>query len=181
MSQNSNGNGNNYGWKKRKAITVTCPSGQKVIVKRPGPEFYLRSGRVSRTFTLALTTEKDAPALDAPIEEKRDFWESKIERMSDSELEALVLFAKDLIVTMVVSPRLVLNPREDSDEIGPEDIEHDFWFLFAYGMANFVGIKVPVGAPGAESEVEVSDLETFRPESGVSRDSVDSAHVQPDA
>ena len=178
MSQNGNG----YGWKKRQAITVTCPSGQKVVVKRPGPDFYLRSGRVSRTFTLALTTEKDAPALEAPIEEKRKFWEGKIERMSDDELAALLMFAKDLIVTMVISPRIVLEASDDDeDTITPEDIGNDFWFLFAYGMANFVGIKVPVGAPGAESEVKVSDLETFRTESSVSGDSVDGVHVSADA
>lgn len=173
--------GNGYGWKKRQVITVTCPSGQQVIVKRPGPEFYLRSGRVARTFTTGLDKDPNAPAADASLEAKRDYWTDKIANMSDTELEALILFAKDLIVTMVISPRLVLNPREDSDEIGPDDIEHDFWFLFAYGMANFVGIKIPVGAPGAESEVEVSDLSTFRPEPGVSRDSVDGVHVQPDA
>lgn len=177
MSQNGNG----YGWKKRTAITLPCPSGQKVVVKRPGPEFILRSGRVARTFTQALTKDDNAPAADANLEQRRDYWIEKIETMSDEELTALMLFAKDLIVTMVISPRIVLEPREDSDEIGPEDIGNDFWFLFAYGMANFVGIKVPVGAPGAESEVEVSDLETFRAESGVSGDSVDGANVQPNA
>jgi hypothetical protein len=77
---------------------------------------------------------------------------------------------------MMVSPKLVLNPDPDKDEIGPDDIGNDFWWLFEYAMTNFYGLKVPVG----DEEVKVSDLESFRPESGVSGVRVDSVHVPPD-
>lgn len=170
---------NGYGWKKRQLITLPCPSGQKVIVRRPGPEFTLRSGRVARTFTKALTVnaEPNAPKDANDLAAMQEYGLEIIAKMSDEDLAALMLFARDLVVTMVVSPRIVLNPREDSDEIGPEDIGNDFWFLFAYGMKNFMDLKVPVGTGDMESEVEVSDLSTFRAESGVSGHGVDGLHI----
>jgi hypothetical protein len=38
----------NGGWKKRQTETITCPSGQVVQIRRPGPEFTLRAGKVRR-------------------------------------------------------------------------------------------------------------------------------------
>lgn len=162
----SSTNGN--GWKPRKAEKLTCPSGQEVTIRRPGPEFTLRSGRVARTFAMALNESKEEE--DGAPKSPEDVFDE----MSDEELAALTLFAGELVRAMVISPKLVLNPREGCDEIGPEDVPGpDFWFLFNYGMMNFVGIKVPVG----ETEVEVSDLETFREEPGVQGDSLDIVHV----
>lgn len=160
---------NGNGWKPRKDLKLTCPSGQEVTVRRPGPEFMLRNGRVARTFSKSLSVAKREPGQS--IEEYNS---AVIEQMSDDELAALMLFARGLVCGMLVSPKLVLNPRADQDEIGPDDMPTtDFWFLFNYGMQNFIGIKVPV----AETEVEVEDLETFRAEPGISGDSVDGVHV----
>jgi hypothetical protein len=99
--------------------------------------------------------------------------EEMFEQMSDEELAAVVVFTRELVCAMLVSPKLVLNPNPSKDEIGPDDIGEDLWFLFNYGMTNFFGLKVPVG----EAEVEVKDLETFRAEPGISGDSVDSVHL----
>src|SRR5687768_9673175 len=159
---------NGNGWKPRKTAKVTCPSGQEVYVRRPGPELALRAGRVARTFTKLLPKNPDE------LEQLKDKSpEEVIMEMSDEELASLTIFARELVVAMMVSPKLVLNPNPERDEIGPDDVGDDFWFLFNYGMQNFYGIKVPVG----ESEVEVKDLETFREEPGVSGDSVDSLHL----
>lgn len=166
MSNNGNG------WKPRKIETITCPSGQVVQVKRPGPEFTLKAGRVARTFTKAVS---ERPVGDQTLEE---YGLSVLEGMSDEDLAVVTLFGKQLVCAMMASPKLVLNPREGFDEIGPEDVPgRDFWHLFGYAMSNFVGMTVPVG----ESEVEVKDLETFRDESGISGDGVDGLHVSPDA
>jgi len=160
---------NGNGWKPRQDLKLTCPSGQEATVRRPGPEFVLKSGKVARTFTRSRSVNQ--PQDGQSIEE---FGLDAIAQMSDTELAAVMVFARELVCTMLVSPRLVLNPREGFDEIGPNDVPSgDFWFLFNYGMQNFLGIKVPL----METEVEVKDLETFRPESGLQGDSVDGAHI----
>jgi hypothetical protein len=69
----------------------------------------------------------------------------------------------------------VQNPQ--GDEVGPDDIGDDFWFLFNYAMTGYFNLSVPVG----DQEVKVADLETFREESSVSGDSVDRPEVQSDA
>lgn len=160
---------NGNGWKPRQDLNLTCPSGQEVTVRRPGPEFVLKSGKVARTFTSSLSQPADRQAGQSIEQYSMDV----IARMSDEELATLMVFARELVCTMLVSPKLVLKPREGFDEIGPDDIGNDFWWLFNYAMSNFLGIKVPVG----ETEVEVADLETFRTESGIQGDGMDSTHV----
>ncbi len=160
---------NGNGWKPRKSIVLPCPSGQQVTVMRPGPEFILRNGKIARTFSKSLSAHKPAGG-----QSMENYGEEIIAKMSDEEIATLMLFAKGLVCAMLVSPKLVLAPRPDADEIGPEDVPPvDFWFLFNYGMENFMDLKVPI----ADTEVEVSDLETFRSESGIQGDSMDSAHL----
>jgi hypothetical protein len=163
---------NNGGWKPRKLLSLTCPSGQMVQVRRPGPELGLRSGRVARTFT---AISGDATKKKRDDESLEQYYQRFFDELSDEELSALLLFAREMVLAMMVSPKLVLNPNPDKDEIGPDDIGNDFWYLFNYGMTNFVGIKVPVG----NAEVEVKDLETFRGESGISGDGVDRPLLPP--
>lgn len=153
-------------WKPRKTVPLTCPSGQVVQVRRPGPEFTFRLGRIAHTFSKALKPEDG--------QSSEDYGLSVIEKMSDEELASLMIFGREYICAMVVSPKIVLNPREGFDEIGPDDIGDDFWFLFNYAMAGFLGIKVPVGG----EEVEVADLATFREEPGLPGHSVDSQDVR---
>lgn len=156
MSNNGNG------WKPRKIQPYECADGSTVYVQRPGPEFTLRAGRIPRTFTKSLSEAKGNE-------------EEKPAGLSEEEQEGIVAFARELIVAMVVSPKLKLNPKPDSDELGPDDTGVDFWPLFSYGMSNFFNAKVPVG----DGEAEVKDLETFREEPGIRGDSVDSLHVSP--
>lgn len=156
---------NGHGWKPRKVHTFTCADGSTVLVQRPGPELALRVQRIPRTFTKSL--------VEKPSEgnEQDDSPEARLAQMSDEEQNAVVALARELIVAMVVSPKLKLNPKEG--ELGPDDTGADFWPLFTFAMTNFYDIKVPV----AEGEVEVPDLETFRNDSGLSGDSVDGAHI----
>lgn len=156
-------------WQPRKIESLTCPSGVVVQVRRPGPEFMIRAGKRARTFSKVL------PKPEREGQSPQEYGLTVLEQMSDEDLASLMVFARDLICAMVVSPKIVLEPREGFDEIGPDDIGNDFWFLFNYGMAGFLGIKIPVGG----EEVEVADLANFRDESGVSGHGVDGEDIQP--
>lgn len=165
------------GWKPRKTETLECPSGQSVQVRRPGPEFMLRAGRVARTFSkYASKADKEQDEKERQSLSPEEYGLQTLAKMSDDELAAVMIFARELVCAMLVSPRLVREPRPDSDEIGPEDIGDDFWFLFGHGMTGYFNLKVPVG----NGEVEVKDLETFRPESGVSGHGADGGSVSSD-
>lgn len=164
---------NGNGWKPRKTESFTTMSGQVVQIKRPGPEFMLRAARVARTFTRAVTQKPDEEN-----QSPQEYGLSVLAKMGDEELAAVMIFARELICAMIVSPKLVLNPRPGFNEIGPDDVpDSDFWELFNRAMTDFFGFKIPVG----NEEVEVSDLETFRAESGVSGNSVDGPEVRPNA
>lgn len=155
---------NGNGWKPSKVQPYTCADGSTVYVHRPGPELALRVGRIPRTFTKSLNDENEKLSP-----------EERLSQMSDEEQDATVQVAREVIVAMVVSPKLKLNPKEG--ELGPDDTGADFWPLFSYAMDNYFKIKVPVG----EGEVEAEDLATFRAEPGVSGDSMDGVHIPSDA
>lgn len=159
-------NGNQ--WKPSLTHEVTCPSGQKVLVKRPGPEFAIRAGRIPNIFASEDPEDKKQEG-----ETEEEYGKRLIGKWSNEEQQSLVDFARYLLVSMVVSPKLVLNPRPERGELGPDDTGDDFWFLYKYGMDKFYREKVAVG----DAEVEAKDLESFREESSVSGDSVDSLHV----
>lgn len=164
---------NNGGWKPRKLEMIECPSGQKVQVRRPGPEFTLKAGRIPQTFR-----DVNDPKFKKLESETDDEYNQRLTvQMTDEEQEAAVAVARELLVASVVLPRLSMNPGPG--ELHPDDTGIDFWFLYNYAYRNFMGIKVPVGdeANETEAEVEVKDLESFREESGVSGDSLDSVHV----
>lgn len=179
MSTNiSTTNGQNFGWKPRALAPLICPSGQKVMVRRPGPEFALRAGRVHRTFTKAKKSNEQEEQEKKEMEglSPEEYGLKTLANMGDEELAAVMIFARELVCTMMVSPRLVREPRPGFNEIGPDDIGDDFWFLFNYAMTNFYNLSVPVG----ETEVQVKDLETFRPGSSISGDSDNSPEVRTD-
>jgi hypothetical protein len=157
---------NNGGWKKRPIETLTCPSGQEVQIRRPGPEFMLRAGKVARTFSQVLTRDLD--------NEKDGL--SLISDMTDDEQAAVLDFARELVCAMVVNPPLTLKPKTP-DELTPDDIADDMWFLLTYAMTGFFNLPVPVGD---NQEVQVSDLKSFRSDDSVSRDSADGTDVRTD-
>lgn len=162
-----------YGWKPRKVEPFTCFSGRKVMLKRPGPEFIVRSARYARTYSRLVTERPPNTNGDEPL---GDFFE-ELAKLDDEQLAALLLFADQLLCAILDSPKLVPNPDPDKNQIGPRDIpDLDFWQLFIHGMGGFTNIAVPVG----DTEVKVSDLESFREGAGVQGLGVDSASVSPD-
>ncbi len=157
----------NNGWKPRKTETITCPSGQTVQVRRPGPEFMLRAGRVAKTFSNIVGRKGED-------ESAEDYSLNMLAKMSDDELAAVMIFARELVCEMLVSPRLVREPR-GPDEIGPDDIGDDFWFLFNYAMTGYFNLKIPVG----DGEVEVADVESFPEVTSVSGDGPNGESISP--
>ena len=155
----------NY-WKPRQSECFTCPSGQKVYIRRPGPEFVLRAPRGLRGLRAFIT--------DTTPQVAGNEWEL-MSGMAEDEQEALVEYARDLICACVTSPKLFRHPTPQ--QLGPDDTEGDFWPLFGELMRRYIGGKVAVG----DTEVEEEDLKSFRPESSVPGDSVDSVHVSSDA
>lgn len=156
-------NGNQ--WKPNKPWEETCPSGQKVWVKMPGPEFTLKAGRIGRTFSAKLTQEDKREG-----ETDAEYNQRLFESMSDDELETSFAYGRILLVAMCISPKLYLNPNADKDQIGPDDLPaDDFWHLVnVYSRRNKGGVvKV------ADTEVEAESLETFRDESGIPGSGVD--------
>jgi hypothetical protein len=157
-------NGGN-GWKKRPIETLTLQSGQKVQVRRPGPDFMLRSGKVARTFSRSMSAiPRDSNAHPG------DF----LAGLSKDDQDALMEFGRELVCAMVVSPPLIRHPKDDT-EVGPDDIGDAFWELFIYAMSGYFNLKVPVG----NEEVEVADLTTFREESGIQGDGDHGSEIRP--
>lgn len=165
---------NGNGWKPRKTETLTTPSGVEVKVMRPGPEFALRAARIHKTFSKKKPTEQEKQDMKGLTPE--EYGLKTLADMDDEELAAVMIFARELVCAMLVSPKLVREPRPGQNEIGPDDIGDDFWWLFNYAMTNFYGLKVPVG----DAEVEIADVESFRSESGISGDSDNSPEVRTD-
>lgn len=164
------------GWKPRKIETLECPSGQTVQVRRPGPEFMLRATRVHRTFSkFANKEEKEEDEQEREALSPEEYGLKQLAKMSDDELAAVLIFGRELVCAMLVSPKLVREPRPNSDEIGPDDIEDDFWFLFNYAMSGYFNLKVPVG----DGEVSVSDLESFHSEPSIQGVSTDGESISP--
>lgn len=160
---------NGNGWKPNVPEKWTGPSGQEVLLRHPGPEFTLRLGRTQRVFSGSESVpERKEGQTD------KEYAQEVLEHISDEELVGM---ARELIVAMVDSPKLVLNPNAENGEIGPDDTGMDFWPLYNYGMAKYFSRTGPIKVGEGESEVEVSDLETFPEETSVSGDSVDGVHV----
>lgn len=155
-------------WKRRSGPEeFTCPSGQKVLTQPPGPAFTLKLGRTTRVFT---TPEGVPKKRDDQTEE--EYGLEVLEHISDDEL---VESARLLLVAMCIKPKLSLNPDYVKGELHPDDTETDFWPLYQYGMQKYFGRKGKVQT--GDEEAEVTDLESFRDESSVSRSGVDSIHV----
>ena len=164
MSTNvSTTNGNK--WAPRKSEKWIAPSGQEVWTRAPGPEFTLRLGRTPRAFT---TTESVPQRREGQTEE--EYGREVLDQISD---EGLVTFARELLVAMVETPKLVHEPGPG--QLGPDDTGTDFWPLYQYGMSKYFNRSVSV--PAGDGEVEANDLTTFPSESGISGDSVDGVSV----
>lgn len=117
-------------WRKRETREFLCLSGNKVIVRRPGPDLALKAGKVARI----LKAQMDA---GADVNKQLEF----IETLPDDELEKLMAFARILVSDVVIQPPLSLHPKEG--QLTPDDVPlEDFWQIFMSGMQGFPDMPV---------------------------------------
>lgn len=141
-------------WEKRRTQQLTCPSGNKPTVQRPGPSVALKAGKILRILNRNKTEVKD---IDSQL--------SFIERLDDNELEKLTEFARVIIADVVVEPVLSLHPK--GDQLSPDDLPpNDFWFIFIWAANG--GPDMPVATKEGETTVEA--VETFPGGQGASAD-----------
>lgn len=147
-------NGTNV-WRKRVNTSIKCPSGKIVVVKRPGPEMALKAGKILRIFQ-----SRGLDAATATLDKQLEV----IESLSDSELDDLTVYARVLLVNVVVDPPLFLKPK--ADQLEPDDLPlGDFWFLAFGGMNGWPTMPVKL-ADGEETTVAA--VEAFPPGQGPS-------------
>lgn len=144
-------------WRKRTTLSILCPSTKVAIVRRPSPELALRAGKIARMFQ----RQKIDAATD--VERQLDF----IESLTDEEINKLTVFARALLVNVMVEPRVFLNPTET--QLEPDDLPNaDFWFLFLGAMNGWPDMPIKL-ADGEETTVEA--VATFPDGQGTSSDS----------
>ena len=164
-------NGNQ--WKPLTAEKWICPTGQVVWIRQPGPELTIRLGRLPKAVAGNMPPRRHGQTEEEYDRALEEYTREALQKVDDEEI---VTSARQLLVAMLESPKLVLNPRHELGELGPDDTGIDFWPLYEHGMNKYfrAGRKL---IKAGEGEVEEKDLETFRAESGVSGDSVDSIHI----
>lgn len=128
-------------WRKRSTQALTCPSGNKIIIRRPGPELALKSGKIARIF------QKQTQADLTDVNKQLEF----IENLPDDELNKLMGFARVLVADVVIDPPLSLHPKEG--QLTPDDVPlADFWYIFTWAMNG--GPDMPVQLEEGETTVE---------------------------
>jgi hypothetical protein len=131
-------------WQKRAAIDLPCPSGAVCKVRRPSPEVSLKGGRILNVFHPDTVNARGAA-----------------EDLSDEEADQTYVFARQVVLAVVVSP--VLSSDRNSEGLTPEDIPPaDFWLVFRWAMRG--GSDIPVALEEGETTVET--VETFPVEHG---------------
>src|SRR5687767_13822228 len=128
-------------WRKRTTQALTCPSGNRIIIRRPGPELALKSGKIARIF------QKQGQDDLGDVNKQLEF----IENLPDEELNKLMGFARVLISDVVIDPPLSLHPKEG--QLTPDDVPlSDFWYIFTWAMNG--GPDMPVKLEEGETTVE---------------------------
>lgn len=150
-------------WRKRETISFPCVSGNKIIVRRPGPDLALKAGKVARI----LKAQSEA---GTDVNKQLEF----IETLPDDELEKLMTFARIFVSDVVINPPLSLHPKEG--QLSPDDVPlEDFWQIFISGMRGFPEAAIKT----VEGETSIEAVQTFSGEQDASVDiSEDSESVQ---
>ena len=163
MSQTNSANQ----WTKRVNISMTCPSGKVVTVRRPGPEIALKGGKILRIFR-ARGIDPEKSTINQQL--------NVIETLSDDELNDLATFARAVLVNVMVDPPLSLKAKDG--QLEPDDLPlGDFWFLAIQGMNGWP--NAPVKLVDAE-ETTVAAVENFPEQQGAGANAGgDGKQVQP--
>jgi hypothetical protein len=80
-----------------------------------------------------------------------------MEKLSDAELEKVMVFARPLVVDVVEHPSLFLKP--EGEQLGPDDLpDPDFWAIVLWALNG--GPDIPVQLKDGE-ETTVEAVATF--------------------
>lgn len=149
------------GWNKRISVPLTCPSGEIVMVRRPGPDMALKAGKAAR---ILQRQPGDKTNRDAQL--------AFIESLSDDEINKLMTFGRVMLVDIITEPALSLLPREGQLCVDDVPLE-DFWFIFTSAMNGLP--EMPVKTKDGETTVEA--VENFPREQSGSLSSDDNSEV----
>lgn len=132
-------------WRKRLTTEITCPSGNVVTVRRPGPSMALKAGRIARIL-------EGQPKNIKSVAEQIAWMES----LGDEDLEKLTDYAVSIMPDIVVKPIVSLHPKQG--EYHPNDIPvPDFWHIFLQVMTGLHELPVPL----KEGETTVEAVNKF--------------------
>lgn len=133
-------------WRKRLTYAFTCPSGNIVQIRRPGPSLALKGTKAARIF------QRGGPEVLTDVDSQLAF----IEALPDADVDEIYNFARIMLTDVVAEPRLYLNPS--SDQLSPDDVPvADFWAIF---ISTSNGIReMPVKLKDGETTVDA--VETF--------------------
>lgn len=155
----------NNQWQKRQTIKLACPSGNEVMVRRPGPDLAVKAGKFARVLQKVGGKKGNA----TPDEQL-----AAIEKLPDGELEQLMTFARVVLADVVINPPLSLHPKEG--QLSPDDVPlNDFWFIHTWAMNG--GPTMPVKLKEGETTVEAVETFPSGQEPGLTS-SVDSEQIQ---
>lgn len=133
-------------WQKRKPLRLECPSGSVCYAQRPSPEISLKGGKLAHIFA-------------APVAALNP--QAVINELSDEDAAKVYLFARELVATVVVEPKISLD--RGGEGLTPEDVPPpDFWYVFSWAMRGGPGLPVAL----EEGETTVEAVETFPSEPG---------------
>lgn len=133
-------------WSKRKSIPFTCPSGNVVQIRRPGPSLALKGTRAARIF------QRGGEDVITDPDKQLAFLES----LPENELNDIYEFARVMLTDVVADPRLYMNPS--GDQLGPDDVPlADFWAIFICASRGVPDMPVET----KEGETTVDAVENF--------------------
>lgn len=136
------------GWSKTKPIRHELPSGRVCYLRRPSPSLVLKTGKIQRLLNKAHQAGTSAQSADEAG------W-ALLSALDESEAERLAQNAIDLIIDVMVEPKLYREPK--ADQFGITDVGTDFWPLYGKAMSLFSDAPVEL----ENGETTVAAVETF--------------------
>lgn len=132
------------GWTKVKPIRhVLEPSGRVCYLRRPSPALALKTGKMQRLLNKARQAGTTAQSVD-------EVGWAMLSALDNNEAEQLAENAIDLIIDVMVEPRIYREPSPE--QFGVADLGADFWPLYSKAMALFS--DAPVELENGETTVE---------------------------
>lgn len=134
-------------WKKEKPFRIELDSGRVCYVRRPSPGMVLRVAKIQRLLSKTASVTENEPDTDR-------IW-AFLDSLSEEDAEKFASQAVDLVLDVMVEPKLHRDPKPD--QLGIVDLGNDFWPL--YGKAMSLMRDQPVALDRGETTVDA--VETF--------------------